>query len=143
MSQIPSTASPSSSPFHTIFNASIIEYQKKTKKDLLKHPLMAQLQPCNSPIDILAVLRAQVHQFEQSTSGDDKWTKWLNPTVNVLLTLSAVLGEGVGLVSFVQANLPSSYIIFLGVLACESDFRWCRCPPFSCDRPTFPLLGFF
>jgi hypothetical protein len=26
-------------------------------------------------------------------------TKWLNPTVNVLFTLSASLGEGVGLVS--------------------------------------------
>ncbi|SRR6266404_6288544 len=105
MSQKFSTAAPSSSDFQVIFYASMKEYQKKTKKDLLAHPLMAQLQPCNSPTDILTVLRAQVHQFEQSTSGDDKWTKWLNPTVNVLLTLSAVAGEGVGLVSFVQTIL--------------------------------------
>src|SRR6266404_1485942 len=101
MSQKPSTPSPSSD-FQAIFYASMKEYEKKTKKDLLAHPLMAQLQPCNSPADILTVLRAQVHQFEQSTSSDDKWTKWLNPTVNVLLTFSGVLSEGVGLVSFIR-----------------------------------------
>ncbi|KAH9022679.1 hypothetical protein EDB85DRAFT_367358 [Lactarius pseudohatsudake] len=97
MSQTPSTAS-SSSSLQAIFNASIKEYQKKTKKDLLLHPLMGQLQTCNSPADILAVLRTQVQQFEQSTSGDDKLTKWLIPTVNVLYAFSGALGEGVGLV---------------------------------------------
>ncbi|KAH9018277.1 hypothetical protein EDB84DRAFT_1442507 [Lactarius hengduanensis] len=97
MSQTPPTAS-SSSNFQTIFYASIKEYEKKTKKDLLVHPLMVQLQTCNSPTDILAILRTQVEQFEQSTSGDDQLTKWLTPTVNVLYAFSAALGEGVGLV---------------------------------------------
>ncbi|KAI9431385.1 hypothetical protein H4582DRAFT_2062767 [Lactarius indigo] len=96
MSQTPSTSS--SSNFQAVFSASIKEYEKKTKKDLLLHPLMAQLQTCNSPADILAVLRTQTQQFEQSTSGDDKMTKWLIPTVNVLYAFSAALGEGVGLV---------------------------------------------
>jgi hypothetical protein len=49
-----------------------------------------------SPGDILAILQQQV----QSQSRDDRWTKWLYPTVNVLYVLSATLGEGVGLVSF-------------------------------------------
>ncbi|KAI9434168.1 hypothetical protein H4582DRAFT_2101069 [Lactarius indigo] len=97
MSQTPTAAS-SSSILQAIFYASLKEYEKNTKKDLLAHPLMAQLQTCSSPTDILAVLRTQVQQFEQSTSGDDKWTKWLNPTVNVLYALSVALGEGVGLV---------------------------------------------
>ncbi|KAH9001946.1 hypothetical protein EDB83DRAFT_853201 [Lactarius deliciosus] len=94
MSQTPS----SSSNLQAIFNASIKEYEKKTKKDLLLHPLMGQLQTCNSPTDILAILRTQVQQFEQSTSGADKLTKWLIPTVNVLYAFSGALGEGVGLV---------------------------------------------
>ncbi|KAH9022696.1 hypothetical protein EDB85DRAFT_1895136 [Lactarius pseudohatsudake] len=94
MSQTPS----SSSNLQAIFNASIQEYQKKTKKDLLLHPLMGQLQTCNSPADILAVLRTQVQQFEQSTSSDNKLTKWLIPTVNVLYAFSGALGGGVGLV---------------------------------------------
>ncbi|KAF8264934.1 hypothetical protein EI94DRAFT_1702879 [Lactarius quietus] len=96
------------SNFQSIFCASIKEYEKKTKKDLLTHPLMAQLQTCNSPTDILAVLRTQVQQFEQSTPSDDKITRWLNPTVNVLYAFAGVLGAGVGLV-FSPAN-----VIFAG-----------------------------
>ena len=100
MSQSPPTAS-SSSALQTIFVASLKVYEKKTKNDLLTHPLMAQLQTCNSPTEILAVLRAQVQQFEQSTSGDNKLTQWLNPTVNVLYAFSSVIGTGVGLVNSV------------------------------------------
>ncbi|KAH9016658.1 hypothetical protein EDB83DRAFT_227112 [Lactarius deliciosus] len=109
MSQMPPTAS---SNFQTIFYASIKEYEKKTKKDLLVHPLMVQLQTCNSPTDILAVLRTQVEQFEQSTSGDDKLTKWLDPTVNVLYAFSAALGEGVGLVNPILTMLLRSSLSF-------------------------------
>src|ERR1700733_4494531 len=101
MSQTLPTAS-SSSNFRDVFCASVKEYEKKTKKDLLTHPLMAQLQTCNSPTEILVVLRAQAQQFEQSASGDDKLTKWLNPTVNVLYAFSSVIGAGIGLVRFIQ-----------------------------------------
>ncbi|KAI9438402.1 hypothetical protein BJY52DRAFT_1217459 [Lactarius psammicola] len=98
MSQkIPLTAS-SPSNFCATFYAALKTYKDKTKKDLLTHPLMAQLQTCNSPTDILAILRTQVQQFEQSTHDDDKLTRWLNPTINVLYAFSTVLGEGVGLV---------------------------------------------
>ncbi len=96
MSQL--TAASSTTPnFQAIFYASLEAYEKKTKKKLLAHPLTAQLQTCNSPADILAILRAQVQQSGRSTS-DEKLTRWLNPTVNVLYAFSAVLGEGVGLV---------------------------------------------
>jgi hypothetical protein len=76
--------------------------RKKTKKNLLTHPLIAQLQTCNSPTDILAVLRNQIQQSEQSTPGDDKLTKWLNPTVNVLYTFSKAIRAGFGLVNFIR-----------------------------------------
>src|SRR6266404_9601913 len=89
MSQIPATGS-SSSNFRTIFYAAMKGYKKKTGKDLLEHPLMDQLQSCNSPADILSVLRGQV---QQSTSGIDKWTKWLIPIVNVLYAFSGAIGE--------------------------------------------------
>ncbi len=84
------------------------EYEKKTKKDLLAHPLMTELQPCDTPADILNVLRGQVQQFEQSTSAVDKWVKWLNPAVNVLYAFSGVLGEGVGIVSVLRIIFPRS-----------------------------------
>jgi hypothetical protein len=100
MPQSSSTASYSST-LQTIFLVSLKEYEEKTKKNLITHPLMAQLQTCDSPTDILAVLRNQVQQFEQSTTGDDKLTKRLNPTVNVLYTFSSAIGAGLGLVNFI------------------------------------------
>ena len=62
------------------------------KNDLLAHPLAAQLQACDSPSAVLALIHQQVER------ADERLKKWLNPTVNVLYTFSATLGGGVGMV---------------------------------------------
>jgi len=84
--------------FQLIFNNALKAYEKQTKRDLLAHPLAPQLQKCDSPTSILAVLQSQVDDLDQSRQSNETLTKWLNPTVNVLLAFSATLGEGVGLV---------------------------------------------
>ena len=89
----------SSSNFQLIMENALESYKKHTKKDLLAHPLASQLQACDSPAAIIAVLRQQVQELDQSRSSDDRWSKWLVPTVNILYSLSETLGEGVGLVS--------------------------------------------
>ena len=89
MSQIPPT--PTSTNFESIFTAALESYNKKTKKDITSHPLAAQLQSCNSSSAILAVLRAQVQVNDKAQSADTKWTKWLDPTVNVVSAFSPVL----------------------------------------------------
>ena len=101
MSQTPATtaASSSSSPFQAIFQAAIKSYQKQTKKDLLDHPLASQLQDCDSNSAIIAILQEQVREFDKSHSGDERLTKWLSPTVNVLNTFSATISGGVSLVN--------------------------------------------
>ncbi|KAH9015494.1 hypothetical protein EDB85DRAFT_2280300, partial [Lactarius pseudohatsudake] len=58
MSRVPPTAT-SSTNFETIFGAALEAYKNQTKKDITSHPLAVQLQSCDSPIAILAVLRAQ------------------------------------------------------------------------------------
>ena len=73
-------------------------YEKRTKKDLLGHPLASQLQACDSPASILVVLQGQVDGLDQARNIDERLTKWLGPTVNVLLTFSAIIGGGVSLV---------------------------------------------
>ena len=99
MSQTPATtAASSSSPFQAIFQAAIKSYQKQTKKDLLAHPLASQLQACDSTNAILAILQDQVREFDKSHSGDERLTKWLGPTVNVLNAFSATISGGVSLV---------------------------------------------
>jgi hypothetical protein len=94
-------AATSSSNFQPIFNNALKAYERRTRNDLLAHPLAAQLQACDSPGSILAVLQKQVQELDLSQSIDDRLTKWLDPTVNILYALSAsdsTLGEGVCLV---------------------------------------------
>ena len=99
MSTLPVNPTPSSSSnFQAIFSAAVKAYQERTKKDILLHPLASQLQACKSPASIIAVLQGQVKDLDQAQESDKKLTKWLNPTVNVLLTFSATIGAGVSLV---------------------------------------------
>jgi hypothetical protein len=93
------SSSASSANFDSIFNSALDVYKHRTKQDLISHPLLPALQACNSPDAILAVLREQIPSFSQSQNPDDGLTKWLVPTVNVLIGFSAALGEGVGLVN--------------------------------------------
>ena len=98
MSAGPSTST-SNSNFASIFNAALKSYERKTKNDLTKHPLLPSLQSCDSPEAILTVLRDQIPAaFNQSQNGDDRLTKWVSPTVNVLYAFSATVGQGVGVV---------------------------------------------
>ena len=94
------TTATSSTNFQLIVDNALKAYEKRTKLDLFSHPLAVELQDCNSPSAILAVLHRQAQGLDRSPSSNDQWTKWLNPTVNVLHTLSHSLGEVVSLVSF-------------------------------------------
>ena len=126
MSQSPSPST-SSSNFRTIFVAAMKEYEKKTKTDLLTHPLATQLQSCASSSDILALLHDKVNEFDKARSHNEKLSSWLNPTINVLYAFSATLGQGVGLVSL---NLSTGHflIIFTDILAREYYLCWYRSP---------------
>jgi hypothetical protein len=96
----PSTSTDTSqSSFVSIFNAALETYKRKTKNDLASHPLLPSLQSCDSPEATLTVLREQIPTFGQSQNGDDGFTKWVTPTVNVLYAFSSTLGQGVGLVN--------------------------------------------
>ena len=94
MSQTCATST-SSNNFQVIFNNALKAYERRTKKDLLLHPLAAQLQICDSHSSILIVLQQQVQELNQSCTNDERLTKWLDPPVNVLYALSGALGEGV------------------------------------------------
>jgi len=100
MSQTP-TATTSTSNYQAIFDNALEAYKKKTKKDLLSHPLLPKLQTCNSPDAVLTLLRDQIPVIDPSRStsrDDDRLTKWLNPTVHVLYKFSEAIGAGISLV---------------------------------------------
>ncbi len=94
------------SNYDSIFNAALEAYKRQTKNDLTSHPLLSRLQSCHSPHAILAALREQIlipsESLAQSQSGDgdDRFSRWLVPTVNVLYAFSATLAaEGAGVVN--------------------------------------------
>ena len=103
-----SSSSSKASSFQLIIVNALDTYKKRTKKDLLAHPLVIELQSCNSPTAILAVLQQQHQGIDRSRRSDERWTRWLDPTVNVLYSLSGTLGEGVGLVRFRSCTCPRS-----------------------------------
>ena len=118
-----SSFSTSSSNFQRMINTALDTYKTRTRKDLLAHPLTAQLQACDSPTAILALLQQQVQGLDQFRSTDERWTKWLDPTVNVLSAFSDILGAGVSLVCFRTSNSLSLALLYL-------------CPRYSPLRPS-------
>ena len=103
-----SSSSSSPSNFQLLIDNALDTYKKRTKNDLRAHPLAAQLQACDSPTAIITLLQQQLEGVDQSQSTDERWTKWLDPTIHVLLTFSQTVGT-VGL-----AFSPST-IVFAGV----------------------------
>jgi hypothetical protein len=93
----PSTIQPPN--FQSIFNEALEEYKRKTGKDITTHPLAEEIKGCLSPDAILTVLEGKANELNQSQSSDERLTKRLTPTVNVLNALSTTLGQGVGTVS--------------------------------------------
>jgi hypothetical protein len=104
MSSSNQAAGPSSQPstssdnFTAIFDVASIEYQRVTGKHLDTHPFAVQLDACDSPKAVSALLRTQTQAFSRFRKGDEKLMAYLDPTINILLTFSATLGEGIGLV---------------------------------------------
>ena len=92
LSQTPMAASHSN--YQSIFNAALGSYKKRTGKDLASDPLLRRLETCHSPDDVFAILRGLILGSDQSRSNNGKLTKWLDPTVNVLYTLSVTVGAG-------------------------------------------------
>ena len=76
--------------------AALKEYKKQTKKDIVSHPLATQLKSCDSPNAVLIVLQTQVQTFDKSQGANERWTKLLGPTVNVLYAFSGFISNVTG-----------------------------------------------
>ena len=123
----------SSSNFQLVVNNALDKYKKRTKNDLIAHPLAAQLQSCNSPSAILVVLQQQVLELGQSRSSDERWSRWLDPTVSVIYALSSTVAACVSLVCLrTRPCLRFATLHFLaGFLTCECHFCRYQRPPFG------------
>jgi len=78
-------ASPGISNYQSIFDDALVAYKEKTGTDLTSDPLLRKLKVCNSPDDIIVLLR------KRAQSDSIKWTKWLKPIVTVLDASSKII----------------------------------------------------
>ena len=85
--------------FKAIFRAASNEYERVTGKCLDSHPFATQLDTCDSPEAVSTLLRTQAQAFSRFCKGEEALITWLDPTIKILSMLSAILGEGIGLVS--------------------------------------------
>jgi hypothetical protein len=66
------------------------------------HYRPGRLHTCDTPSAIIAVLQEQIQALNQSRSSDERWSKWLDPTVKVLQAFSSILEVGAGWSSVLQ-----------------------------------------
>jgi len=92
----------SSPTFQDVFNGALGEFTDHTGKDLTTHPLTSELENCRSADDVLRVLREQAKAFREFREGNKKLMKILDPTVNVICSLSLAFGDTIGLVGGLQ-----------------------------------------
>jgi len=91
----------SSSSFESIFNAALENYAKRSGTKLDEHhPLVKQLENCNSVDSISSTIHEHARRFREFRGEDGKMMKSVKGAVQVLYTLSTstVLGEGIGIV---------------------------------------------
>ena len=93
-----SSATNSSSNFQTIFDVALSDYAKQTDTDLATHPFSQTLQNCDSADKILDLLQDKANQFQAYRDGNRKLINHLKPVVQVLHTVSGILGEAATLV---------------------------------------------
>ncbi len=87
------------SNFKPVLDATLSEYKKKTGRELLDHPIAAELQRCDTVDTVLAILQDQAREFQQFKDGDQRLMKWIGPLAQVLFAFSGTLVVGdVGLV---------------------------------------------
>ena len=88
----------SSTPFQTILDTALADYSKQVGIDLAAHPQVDNLRSCGSPNDVLKLLEEKAKEFKDFRDGNRKLLNWLNPVVQVVHTLSTVLGASITLV---------------------------------------------
>jgi len=85
------------SGFQSVFDAALYNYSKQTGIDLATYPY--DLQNCQSADDLFNVLQDRAKQFQAYRDGNRKLINCLKPVVQILHTVSGILGDATAPVS--------------------------------------------
>ena len=136
-----------SSAFESLFQSALEEYEKVTGINLVRHPLAAQLERCNSVESVTQAIQDQAEAFCKFREGNHEAITVLKHTVRALHALSAI--DLVCRKSFVDPEAVASDISSTAYSRRGNDQYLYRSPPwrmylFSCDWQvvvTFEYIG--
>jgi hypothetical protein len=138
MSSTPSPPPITLSAFHLKFSEAVRAYNKRTKNDLLFHPLAPVFQSCNDPAVALSVLQRTAQLSHRPGVSYEYLKSLLSPTLIGLYAISSSVEEGVGLVIVDSCSFRTCTLIkffYSGIITREIHFGCNRCPPFGEDVP--------
>ena len=84
--------------FQAILDKALDDYSEQIGVELNKHPFADELQDRGSPDDILKLLEAKANAFKAYRDGNRELINWLSPVVQVINTLSSVIGQSVSVI---------------------------------------------
>ena len=98
----------SSSSFQALFGAALKDYENRTGIGLVNHPIAKQLEDCHSLDSINVILQEQAKGFCKFRGDNGRLMKSLKCSIDVLYTISTVLGEGI---SVVRPKQSSTFLV--------------------------------
>ena len=81
------------SPFQTLFESALLDYEKQTGIPLANHPLAEQFQNCQTVELVTALLQEQARAFNKFRDGD-KIIRSLKTVVSALSGVSTIAAFG-------------------------------------------------
>ena len=93
--------------FQAILDNALHNYCEQIGVQLDKHPFTDELRGSNSPDDVVKLFEAKAEAFKVYRDGNRKLIQWLSPIVQVVHTLSGVLGQAVSLMNRMRSSCPS------------------------------------
>ena len=85
--------------FPAILDKALADYCEQIGIQLDKHPLIDELRGRDSPDNVLKLLEDKAKAFKVYRDGNRKLINWLSPVVQVVHTLSGVIGQAVSLMN--------------------------------------------
>jgi hypothetical protein len=91
--------------FQAIMNKALKDYHELIGVHLDKHPFAKELRSHDSPDKVLKLLKDKANAFKVYRDGNRKLISWLTPVVQVVHTLSGILGEAVSLMVQMRGSI--------------------------------------
>lgn len=105
------TKNTSASNLRSILDEASVQYKELTGYNLATHPFAAKFDNWDSADTILEVFQDQARKFNEFRKGNEKLMEWLKPTVQIMVSISASLGNAATSVQLVFTGIS----ILIGV----------------------------